>query len=112
MNAKRAVTFIFFFSLIPIHLPASTTEASELETLVKEIFFVPSVTGNEELLASRICALLPDTLSFERDNLGSVYVRLGRGEGRATLEKMIIEKIDRHDLEALTSLIKLLVKEY
>ena len=49
-----------------------------IESLIKEIFSVPSPTGYEENLAVKIKELLPAAVPVERDNLGSLYVYWGK----------------------------------
>jgi len=79
MNAKKALAMgiLFLFALVRPPLSAG----SDLETLIKEMVLLPSVTGNEELLAAKIRNLLPKALAVEIDNLGSVYAKTGIGEG-------------------------------
>ena len=55
-------------------------ESSDLKTLVKDVFPIPSTTGNEELLAGRVRAILPKGSAVEDDGLGGFAVRLGQGE--------------------------------
>jgi putative aminopeptidase FrvX len=57
----------------------------DLRTLVRDFFAVPSVTGNEEMLAARIKNVLPPSLFVETDTLGSVYARSGAGEDGLTV---------------------------
>jgi endoglucanase len=55
--------------------------AADVKTLAKELFAVPSTTGNEEMLAARIRALLPKDLAVETAGLGTIAVRLGGSPG-------------------------------
>ena len=55
---------------------AAAAGAADLRTLTKELFAVPSTTGNEHELAAKIRGLLPKTLAIEEDGLGTVAVRL------------------------------------
>lgn len=73
------------FLLSPASMTGLTGSAGDVSTIIKEIIQVPSVTGNEELLATKVRALLPDSWTIEVDNLGSVYATLGGGEGRGGL---------------------------
>jgi len=57
-------------------LPAQGKDAA---AVLREIFPIPAMTGNEELLAEKIKGLLPQGLTFDRDNLGSLYVKIGPG---------------------------------
>jgi len=53
--------------------------------VLEAIFPVPSMTGNEERLAAKIRQLLPGGSAFDRDNLGSLYLKLGPGEPALTV---------------------------
>jgi len=57
--------------------------AAEVTGLIKEIFSIPSVTGNEQFLAARIVGFLPKTAALSADNLGGVYLKLGTAGGPA-----------------------------
>ncbi len=65
-------------------LAVGTLWAADLKNLTKELFVIPSTTGNEDLLAGKIRGLLPRGLAIEEDGLGTVAVRL-RGPGAPTL---------------------------
>lgn len=54
-----------------------------IESLIKEIFSVPSPTGYEENLAVKIKELLPAAVPVEKDNLGSLYVYWGKDKFNA-----------------------------
>ena len=56
--------------------------AADLKAITKELFAVPSTTGNEDLLAAKIRGLLPKDLAVEADGLGTIAVRAG-GRGGA-----------------------------
>jgi putative aminopeptidase FrvX len=58
--------------------------AADLKSLTKELFGVPSTTGNEDRLAGRIRGLLPRELAVEEDGLGTIAVRF-RGQTGPTL---------------------------
>jgi len=64
---------------------SSSADPIEVKDVLKEIYAIPSATGNEEQLAARIIALLPKGLTVEKDNLGSLFVRLGQGEAGLTV---------------------------
>ena len=51
--------------------------AADLKTVTKELFAVPSTTGNEDTLAAKIRGLLPKDLAVEADGLGTIAVRAG-----------------------------------
>jgi putative aminopeptidase FrvX len=55
-------------------------ESADLKSLVKDVFPVPSITGNEEQLARKVRDLLPKSFAVEADGLGGFAVRLGKGE--------------------------------
>lgn len=54
-----------------------TARAGDVKSLTKELFAVPSTTGNEERLAARIRGLLPKSAAVEDDALGTIAVRWG-----------------------------------
>jgi putative aminopeptidase FrvX len=68
------IGLVFIFVFLALTIPA---HPEDVETLFKEIFPVPSVTGNEELMAAKIVSLLPGRAAVEKDNLGSLYARTG-----------------------------------
>jgi len=51
--------------------------AADVKGLIKEIFPIPSSTGNEQFLAAKIAGLLPKPILVSSDNLGCVYANLG-----------------------------------
>ncbi len=55
--------------------------AADLKSLTKELFVVPSTTGNEEMLAAKIRGLLPKGVAVEEAGLGTIAVRLGGTPG-------------------------------
>jgi putative aminopeptidase FrvX len=59
---------------------AAAAPPADLKDLVRQLYPVPSATGNEELLAARIAVLLPKSAAVERDNLGALFARFGAGE--------------------------------
>jgi endoglucanase len=65
-------------------LAAGSMPAADLKSLTKELFAVPSTTGNEDRLAGRIRGLLPQGLAVEEDGLGTIAVRF-RGPAGPTL---------------------------
>jgi putative aminopeptidase FrvX len=56
---------------------AVSSSAADVKSLIKDFHSTPAVTGNEELLAAKIAALLPKPFAAESDNLGGLYARLG-----------------------------------
>jgi putative aminopeptidase FrvX len=58
-----------------------TARAGDIKSLTKELFAVPSTTGNEHELAAKIRGLLPKTAAVVDDALGTVAVRWGGSEG-------------------------------
>jgi len=69
--------FLICVSVYPAELP--------FDKLLKEILPVSSPTGYEHRLAEKIQKLLPETLSTEKDNLGSLYLSLGEGTRKLAL---------------------------
>jgi putative aminopeptidase FrvX len=68
-----------------IGIAAAAAGAADLKTLTKELFAVPSTTGNEDRLAARVRGLLPKGLVIEEDGLGTVAVRLKGSAGPALI---------------------------
>ena len=56
--------------------------AQDMKSLVKELFPTPSSTGNEEALTAKIEQSLPKSAVKEKDPMGSLYARWGKGEPR------------------------------
>ncbi|HMA55016.1 MAG TPA: hypothetical protein VKT17_11160 [Acidobacteriota bacterium] len=54
---------------------------ADLKSVTKELFAVPSTTGNEEMLAAKIRLLLPRGTAVEEAGLGTIAVRLGGTPG-------------------------------
>ncbi len=65
-------------------LAAGVMRAADVKSLTKELFVVPSTTGNEDLLAGRVRGLLPRGLAVEEDGLGTIAIRF-RGSAGPTL---------------------------
>lgn len=59
-----------------IGIAAAGAGAADLKTLTRDLFAVPSTTGNEERLAAKVRGLLPVGLAIEEDGLGTIAVRL------------------------------------
>jgi endoglucanase len=55
--------------------------AADLKSITKELFAVPSTTGNEEMLAAKILSLLPQGAAAETTGLGTIAVRLDGAPG-------------------------------
>lgn len=83
MSSQTRKKFGLFLALATLSWAA--LEAADLKTMVREVFSVPSTTGNEDLLAGRIRGLLPRGLTVEEDGLGTVAVRSGGGDVRTLL---------------------------
>ena len=77
--AQRITKIAGIFGLTAIL--ASAAGAADLKSLTKELFAVPSTTGNEEMLAAKIRGELPKGLAVEADGLGTIAVRIGGGAG-------------------------------
>ncbi len=60
---------------------AAAAGGADLKSVTKELFAVPSTTGNEEVLAAKIRALLPKGVTVEEAGLGTIAVRLGGTPG-------------------------------
>ena len=68
-----------------VFLAAGAGGAADLEGLTRELFVIPSTTGNEDLLAGRIRGLLPRGLAVEEEGLGTIAVRFRGGPGPTLL---------------------------
>jgi len=62
-------------------LTAGMVRAADVKSLTKELFAVPSTTGNEDQLAAKIRGLLPKNVVVEEDGLGTIAVRFRGPEG-------------------------------
>jgi putative aminopeptidase FrvX len=60
---------------------AEKDQLKKAEAVLREIFPIPAMTGNEELLAAKIRQILAPAVSFEQDNLGGLYAKIGAGAG-------------------------------
>lgn len=78
--AQRALRTIVLIAAAAglISAPAG---AADVKNLAKELFAVPSTTGNEGPMAAKIRGALPKGLAVEEDGLGTIAVRLGGAEG-------------------------------
>lgn len=65
-----------------LFLFSTPLRSADLRSLIKEIFPVPSTTGNEDGLARKLRDALPGGLSIDEDSLGGFAVRLGKGAPR------------------------------
>ncbi len=70
---------------LTVVLVSAVAGAADLKGLTKELFVVPSTTGNEDALAAKIRGLLPKGLAVETDGLGTVAVRLNGAAGPTLL---------------------------
>lgn len=77
---KRKILLILPAVVILVLTFAAPAHPEDVKTLLKEIFPIPSATGNEEILADKIASLLPRSAAVEKDNLGSLYAKT-RGAG-------------------------------
>lgn len=64
-----------------VFIAGATAGAGDVKSLAKELFAIPSTTGNEHELAAKIRALLPKSAAVEQDGLGTVAVRLSGPAG-------------------------------
>jgi endoglucanase len=65
-----------------LFIGAAFAAAQDVKSLVKELFLIPSSTGNEEALAAKIEQSLPKSPIKEKDPMGSLYAGWGKGEPR------------------------------
>jgi putative aminopeptidase FrvX len=70
--------------LVSSGLTGGGLQAVDLKGLTKELFAIPSTTGNEDMLAAKIRGSLPRGLTVEEDGLGGLAVRSG-SDGPLTL---------------------------
>ncbi len=68
-----------------LSIGAALAGAQDLKNLVKELYPIPSSTGNEEALAAKIEQTLPKSAVRDKDPMGSLYARWGNGEPRLAL---------------------------
>jgi putative aminopeptidase FrvX len=71
----KIVIPLLLFIFIGFSYPAEIS----FETLLEEIFFVPSPSGYEHWMVKKIQQHLPQGLATEKDNLGSLYLTTGKG---------------------------------
>jgi putative aminopeptidase FrvX len=72
--------WIFMSAALLIFFGQVEAAPADLKSLIKDISAIPSVTGNEELLAAKISSFLPKNAASEKDNLGSLFARFGAAE--------------------------------
>jgi putative aminopeptidase FrvX len=82
---KRKILLTWLGSAVIILTLAAPAYPEDVKSLLKEIFPISSVTGNEEILVAKIASLIPRTLTVGRDNLGSLYARSGQGSDSLVL---------------------------
>jgi len=75
------LTFLLAFFLVLFSYPEEIT----IRQLVEEISSIPSPTGYEEALVEKLEKYLPSEYSLEKDNLGSLYLTLGKGKPHLAL---------------------------
>ena len=74
------------FLMVLLILGGQTVYSSqEFVGLLKDVFNVPSPTGYEGSMASKILEYLPNGYETVRDNLGSIYCRVGNGQADVAL---------------------------
>jgi len=83
MSHQPRKKFGLFLALVV--LTGASLEPADVKNLVKELFPIPSTTGNEDLLAAKVRGLLPPGLAVGEDGLGTVTVRLGATPGPTLL---------------------------
>ena len=77
MKRKRLKVTIPLFLLLFIGF--SYPAEISFEKLLEEIFSVPSPSGYEQFMVKKILQNLPQGLFTEMDNLGSLYLTMGKG---------------------------------
>lgn len=76
MKRMRAIACFFLLFFYPfLFLPA---QVKPFLRILNEVFPVPSPSGYEGNMAKKILQLLPEDLSFYKENIGSLYLRLGQ----------------------------------
>ncbi|UCE40629.1 MAG: hypothetical protein JSV17_14445 [Candidatus Aminicenantes bacterium] len=78
---KRIIS-VAFSILVVISVWASNTEESSVLKLAETLFTVPAPTGYEEPIVEAIQEILPPGCRTMRDNLGSLYLKLGKQKSR------------------------------
>jgi putative aminopeptidase FrvX len=76
MKRIRAVACFFLLFFCPFLFLFS--QVKPFLRILNEVFPVPSPSGYEEKIAKKIHQLLPEGLSFYKENIGSLYLRLGQ----------------------------------
>jgi endoglucanase len=79
MAHRSARTFALVASAVLI--AAAAEAATDVKGLTKDLFAVPSITGNEDSLAAKLRERLPKGLTVETDGLGTIAVRLPGAAG-------------------------------
>jgi tetrahedral aminopeptidase len=74
----------FAAALVIVCLAAGAAGGADVRSLTKELFVIPSTTGNEDMMAAKIRGLLPRGAAVEEDGLGMIAVRF-RGAPGPTL---------------------------
>ncbi len=74
--SRRPYLFVMSVILFGI-VGAAAAAPADLKDLIRQLYPVPSATGNEELFAAKIAGLLPKAAVVERDNLGGLFARFG-----------------------------------
>jgi len=82
---KRTFLYVALGAILIVLRGAPSADPIDVKDVLKEIYAIPAATGNEEQLTAKIIALLPKGLAVEKDNLGSLFGRLGQGEAGLTV---------------------------
>jgi len=85
VHMKRRRLVIVIPLLLFLLAGFSYPEEISFETLLEEIFSVPSPSGYEHFMTRKIQQYLPQGLAAEKDNLGSLYMTAGIGNQPLTL---------------------------
>jgi len=73
--ALRLTAAVVLVALVGVSSAAGSP--ADLKDLVRQLYPIPSATGNEELFAAKVAGLLPKAALIERDNLGGLFARFG-----------------------------------
>lgn len=77
---KKNLRLAILPAVLWLFVGAASLAAQDLKSLVREIFPIPSSTGNEEALAVKILQSLPKSAAPEKDAMDSLYMRRGNGQ--------------------------------
>jgi len=79
LRFRNRILYVILIGEACVSIASPAAAPADLKDLVKQIYSVPSASGNEELLAAKVAALLPKSAAVERDHLGGLYLKPGAG---------------------------------